>query len=296
MTYLNNFVDYLQYERNYSVKTIQAYRKDIEQFYQDICISSEKECSLNDLNVYAVRSWMVSLMDRGYATTSVNRKLSSLRVYSRFLLRTDRIDVDKLSLVDGPKNKQNLPNFIRAKDLDELLDGDFFGDDFGGSRDRLIIDVFYSTGIRLSELIGLDDKDVDLNKMQIKVLGKGNKERLVPFGEKLLAGILRYLEIRSESIEIREDDAFFVRESGERVYRSLVYNIVKHNLSAISTLTKCSPHVLRHSFATNMLNNGADLQVIKEVLGHTSLSATEVYTHTTFKELKKVYNQAHPRA
>lgn len=296
MTYLNNFVDYLQYERNYSVKTIQAYRQDIEQFYQDICISSEKECSLNDLNVYTVRSWMVSLMDRGYATTSVNRKLSSLRVYSRFLLKTNRIDVDKLSLVDGPKNKQNLPSFIRANLLDELLDGDFFGEDFEGRRDRLIIDVFYSTGIRLSELIGLDDIDVDKNKMQIKVLGKGNKERLIPFGEKLLVGIERYLEVRNKSVERRENDAFFVRESGERVYQSLVYNIVKHNLSAISTLTKCSPHVLRHSFATNMLNNGADLQVIKEVLGHTSLSATEVYTHTTFKELKKVYNQAHPRA
>ena len=296
MTYLNNFVDYLQYERNYSVKTIQAYRKDIEQFYQDICISSEKECSLIDLNVYTVRSWMVSLMDRGYATTSVNRKLSSLRVYSRFLLKTNRIDTDRLSLVDGPKNKQNLPSFIRAKDLDELLDGDFFGEDFEGRRDRLIIDVFYSTGIRLSELIGLDDKDVDRNKMQLKVLGKGNKERIIPFGEKLLGGIERYLEIRGESVGVREDDAFFVRENGERVYQTLVYNIVKHNLSAISTLTKCSPHILRHSFATNMLNNGADLQVIKEVLGHTSLSATEVYTHTTFKELKKVYNQAHPRA
>lgn len=296
MTYIDNFVDYLQYERNYSVKTLHAYRKDIEQFYQDICISSEKECSLNELNVYTVRSWMVSLMDRGYATTSVNRKLSSLSVYSRFLLKTDRIDADNLSLVSGPKNKQKLPSFIRSKDLEELLDGEFFGDDFEGCRDRLIIDVFYTTGIRLSELIGLDDEDVDFSKMQIKVLGKGNKERIIPFGDKLLTGIKRYLKSRNETVSTKTDKSFFVRKSGERVYKSLVYNIVKHNLSAISTLIKCSPHVLRHSFATNMLNNGADLQVIKEVLGHTSLSATEVYTHTTFKELKKVYNQAHPRA
>lgn len=294
MIYLDNFVDYLLYERNYSPKTIQAYRKDIEQFFEDVCLTS-KSCSLNDLNVGAVRGWMVSLMDKGYASTSVNRKLSSLRVFSRFLLREDFIVSDRLSLIEGPKNQQKLPQFVRSGDMDRLLDGEYFTSDFEGVRDRLVIEMFYSTGIRLSELVGLDDEDVDVNAMQIKVLGKGNKERIIPFGNSLLQGILDYRTLRDE-LKSQQANAFFVKLDGLRVYPNLVYNIVKHNLAAISTLVKCSPHVLRHSFATNMLNNGADLQVIKEVLGHSSLSATEVYTHTTFKELKKVYKQAHPRA
>lgn len=294
MIYLENFIDYLHYEKNYSPKTIVAYRKDIEQFFGEMCFSS-KECSLNDLDVYNVRSWMVSLMDQGYTATSVKRKLSSLRVFSKFLLRTGKIETDRLSLVEGPKVGQKLPLFIRANEMDKLLDGDYFEKNFIGFRDKLIIEMFYSTGIRLAELIGLDDKDVDLNSMQIKVLGKGNKERVIPFGQSLKASIQKYREERNRVVKMK-DHSFFVRENGTRVYRNLVYHVVKDSLSTISTLAKCSPHVLRHSFATNMLNNGADLQVIKEILGHTSLSATEVYTHTTFKELKKVYNQAHPRA
>ena len=294
MIYLDNFVDYLLYERNYSPKTIQAYRKDIEQFSENICLT-RKSCSLNDLNVGAVRRWMVSLMDKGYASTSVNRKLSSLRVFSRFLLRENFITSDRLGLIEGPKNEQKLPQFVRANDMDRLLDGGFFASDFEGVRDKLIIEMFYSTGIRLAELVGLNDKDVDVKAMQIKVLGKGNKERIIPFGKTLSQGILDYRILRNE-IKGQSSNAFFVKADGSGVYPNLVYNIVKHNLAAISTLVKCSPHVLRHSFATNMLNNGADLQVIKEILGHSSLSATEVYTHTTFKELKKVYKQAHPRA
>lgn len=294
MIYLDRFIDYLNYERNYSSKTVKAYRNDIEQFFQDMCFNSE-ECSLKELNVYNVRSWMVSLMDQGYSTASVKRKLSSLRVFSRYLLKIGEIKSDKLKLVEGPKSGKNLPEFIQAKDMDKLLEGEFFEKNFEGFRDKLMIDMFYSTGIRLAELVGLNDSDVDLASRQIKVLGKGNKERVIPFGSSLADSICEYLKERNTSIENRSG-AFFIRSNGLRVYRNLVYKSVQSSLSTISTLVKCSPHVLRHSFATNMLNNGADLQVIKEILGHTSLSATEVYTHTTFKELKKVYNQAHPRA
>ncbi len=294
MKYLEEFIDYLSYEKNYSPHTVQAYCRDIEQFFESSCFSS-KECSLNLLSVNHVRSWMVSLMDQGYEASSVKRKLSSLRVFSRYLLRVGILESDQLSLVEGPKLGRKLPDFIRSADLDKLLDGDFFTEDFIGLRDRLIIELFYSTGIRLSELIGLDECDVDLNSSQLKVLGKGNKERVIPFGETLSLRIQKYLEAKKTEVN-KNSVAFFVRPNGLRLYPSLVYKVVKNNLAVISSLVKCSPHVLRHSFATNMLNNGADLQVIKEILGHTSLSATEVYTHTTFKELKKVYNQAHPRA
>ena len=294
MKYLENFIGYLTYEKNYSTHTVKAYCKDIEQFFSSSCFSN-KECSLNLLSVNQVRGWMVSLMDQGYEATSVKRKLSSLRVFSRYLYKVGDLESDQLSLVEGPKIGHKLPELVRSKDLDKRLDGDLFTDDFLGQRDRLIIEMFYSTGIRLSELIGLDDGDVDIDSSQLKVLGKGNKERVIPFGETLSLRIQKYIEVRNSEVK-RQDEALFVRDNGLRVYPSLVYKVVKNNLSVISSLVKCSPHVLRHSFATNMLNNGADLQVIKEILGHTSLSATEVYTHTTFKELKKVYNQAHPRA
>ncbi len=291
---LNDFIRYLKEERNYSDRTLQAYQKDIEQFYEYLCLN-ENEDPLIALNVSNARSWLMELMSNQYSPVSVKRKLSSLRVYSHFLYKEGVIESDDLKTLSGPKAEKKLPVFVRANIMDELLEGDYFTDDFNGLRDRLIIEVLYSTGIRLAELVGLNQDDVDLDRMQIKVLGKGNKERLVPFGVSLRENISAYLEKRLAFVE-NDSDAFFVRLNGKRIYRNLVYNLVNRKLEEVSTLTKRSPHVLRHSFATNMLNNGADLQVIKEILGHTSLAATEVYTHTTFSELKKVYKQAHPRA
>lgn len=291
---LNDFIRYLKEERNYSDRTLQAYQKDIEQFYEYLCLN-ENEDPLIALNVSNARSWLMELMSNQYSPVSVKRKLSSLRVYSHFLYKEGVIESDDLKTLSGPKAEKKLPVFVRANIMDELLEGDYFTDDFNGVRDRLIIEVLYSTGIRLAELVGLNQDDVDLDRMQIKVLGKGNKERLVPFGVSLRENISAYLEKRLAFVE-NDSDAFFVRLNGKRIYRNLVYNLVNRKLEEVSTLTKRSPHVLRHSFATNMLNNGADLQVIKEILGHTSLAATEVYTHTTFSELKKVYKQAHPRA
>ena len=295
MKYLDKFIDYLRYERNYSDKTVIAYKRDIEQFEEYLCSMGIERSLKSTINAYNARSWMMFLMNQKYAAASVKRKLSSLRVLSRFLLKNGDIEKDELSLVSGPKTGKRLPEFIRSKDMDELLDGDFFEENFEGQRDRLIVEMFYSTGIRLSELVGLKDSHVDVVSKQVKVLGKGDKERIIPFGNRLKELIDKYLKIRSEDVELKSD-AFFVRENGLSVYPNLVYLIVNRSLSSISTLMRRSPHILRHSFATNMLNNGADLQVVKEVLGHSSLSATEIYTHTTFSELKNVYKQAHPRA
>ena len=234
-------------------------------------------------------------MDRGYTSTSINRKLSSLRSFYKFLLRKGEVAVNPLQKITGPKNKKPLPAFLRESDMDRLLDEVDFGEGFKGCRDHMIIEMFYATGVRLSELIGLDNKDVDFSSSLIKVTGKRNKQRLIPFGEELKIAMTEYVDVRNEAVPVRTD-AFFVRENGERLSRSIVENLVKRNLSKVVTLKKRSPHVLRHTFATTMLNHDAELGAIKELLGHESLATTEVYTHTTFEELKKVYNLAHPRA
>lgn len=291
---IKSFLDYLRYERNYSEKTVLAYSEDIKQLQE---FAQEEYGRFNPLEVEAelIREWIVSLMDRGYTSTSVNRKLSSLRSFYKYLLRQGEVTKDPLCKITGPKNKKPLPVFLKESEMNKLLDETDFGEGFKGYRDRLIIEVFYATGIRLSELIGLDDKDVDFSASLLKVTGKRNKQRLIPFGDELRELMLGYINIRNEMIPERSE-AFFVRENGERLYKNLVYNLVKRNLSKVVTLKKRSPHVLRHTFATTMLNNYAELGAVKELLGHESIATTEIYAHATFEELKKVYKQAHPRA
>lgn len=292
---INSFLDYLRFERVYSENTVLAYGADLAQFER---FAQEKLEKIDFLEVTPehIRDWVVTLMDEGNTAASVNRKLSTLRSFYKFLLKRRVAQIDPTSKVSGPKKKKKLPSFLREKEMDQLLDDLDFGDGFQACRDRLIIEMFYATGIRLSELIGLDDSDVDFSSNFIRVTGKRNKQRLIPFGEELKESLRRYVEIRNSQV-VKCSDAFFVREkSGERLYANLVYNLVKKNLSKVVTLKKKSPHVLRHTFATMMLNHEADLEAIKELLGHASLSATEVYTHTTFEELKKEYKQAHPRA
>ena len=289
----DSFLDYLQYERNYSEETIKSYREDLRQF-EEFAREEIGDSAPSEVKAELVREWIVSLMDRGYTSTSINRKLSSLRSFYKFLLRKGEVAVNPLQKITGPKNKKPLPAFLRESDMDRLLDEVDFGEGFKGCRDHMIIEMFYATGVRLSELIGLDNKDVDFSSSLIKVTGKRNKQRLIPFGEELKIAMTEYVDVRNEAVPVRTD-AFFVRENGERLSRSIVENLVKRNLSKVVTLKKRSPHVLRHTFAT-MLNHDAELGAIKELLGHESLATTEVYTHTTFEELKKVYNQAHPRA
>ena len=290
----DSFLDYLQYERNYSEETIKSYREDLRQF-EEFAREEIGDSAPSEVKAELVREWIVSLMDKGYTSTSINRKLSSLRSFYRFLLRRGEVTVNPLQKVVGPKNKRPLPAFLKESEMDKLLDEVDFGEGFKGCRDHMIIEMFYATGMRLSELIGLDDKDVDFSSSLIKVTGKRNKQRLIPFDEELKITMTEYVNVRNESV-LNRTDAFFVRETGERLTRSIVENLVKRNLSKVVTLKKRSPHVLRHTFATTMLNHDAELGAIKELLGHESLATTEVYTHTTFEELKKVYNLAHPRA
>lgn len=289
-----SFLEYLQYERAYSADTIVAYRNDLKQF-EDYCQKEAGGISLAEAGAEDIREWIVQMMDKAYTATSINRKLSALRSFYKFLLKREAIKVDPMQKVTGPKNKKPLPVFIKEEAMNRLLDDVDPGQGFEGVRDRMIIAMFYVTGMRLSELIGLDDKDVDVESLTLKVTGKRNKQRVIPFGPELKEEIEAYVKARNEAVPVRSE-AFFIRKTGERLYPSIVERIVKRNLSKVTTVKKRSPHVLRHSFATAMLNHQADLNAVKELLGHESLRTTQIYTHTTFEELKKVYNQAHPRA
>ena len=298
--WIQTFVDYLRFERNLSEKTIEAYRADLEafkQFYESL----NNEISWKNVDSDIIRDWEVSMMNNGNSASSVNRRLSALRSFYRFLLRRKMVTVDPAHNLRGPKKEKSLPYYIRESEMNRLLDRDsYFSDDFEGRRDKMIMLMFYSTGVRLSELVGLNLADVDLDQMQIKVTGKRNKQRIIPYGDEMGDAIRAYLGLRASFLEKRGKDgekAFYIdSRSGNRILPGKVQVLVKKYLSLVTTQRKRSPHVLRHSFATSMLNHHADLQSVKELLGHESLSTTEIYTHTSFDELKEMYKQAHPRA
>ncbi|MBQ8009801.1 MAG: tyrosine recombinase XerC [Bacteroidaceae bacterium] len=292
MKEIDAFLEYLKYERNYSKETTTSYSVDLLQFEE---FAKECELELKEVNPNTVREWIVQMMDKGYNASSINRKLSALRSFYKYLLKQGEITADPMTKISGPKKKKPLPVFVKEKEMDRLLDDEDFGEGFKGCRDKLIIQLFYETGMRLAELVGLNDADVDFGAKVIKVTGKRNKQRLIPFGTELADAMQNYLSVRAQAIETLSD-AFITNESGGRIERGKVQQIVRQNLSKVTTVKKRSPHVLRHTFATTMLNHQAELGAIKEILGHESLATTEVYTHTTFEELKKAYNQAHPRA
>lgn len=289
-----SFLSFLRFERNYSEKTVRSYGIDLEKF-EEYLKGVDEELDFTGVDADLVRGWVLRLMEQGYATTSVNRKLSSLRSFYQYLLRKRVIEKDPMATVKGPKNKKPLPVFVRDEEMSRLLDEQEWKTGLEGLRNRLIVEMFYVTGIRLSELINLKDGDVDFSAQVMKVTGKRNKQRLIPFGEELKEDMNAYLDLRDKEIS-GSPEAFFVRKDGKSLYPRMVYLLVRQSLSKVVTLKKKSPHVLRHTFATSMLNNGAELSAVKELLGHESLTTTEVYTHTTFEELKKVYKQAHPRA
>ena len=291
---IDDFLNYLRYERNYSDYTIGAYSRDLAQFEEYVREHREGMFTPREIDSDLVRSWIVYLMDEKLSPVSVNRKLSSLKSFFKFLMKRGEVSVNPLRLISGPKTKKPLPYFIKDAELETLLDKKDFDEDFEGVRNRLIVEMLYDTGMRRSELVGIRDVDVDYEAMQIKVTGKRNKQRLIPFAEGLQNLMLTYVDLRDR--EVGADSGwFFVRKNGEQISTNIVYTVVKKQLSEIPMLAKKSPHVLRHSFATSMLNNGAELNAVKELLGHSSLASTSVYTHTTFEELKKVYH-AHPRA
>ena len=291
---IDSFLDYLRLERNYSERTIVSYSIDLREF-EGYLKEIEAELELSKAHADHVRNWIVSLMDDGRAEASVNRKLSSLRSFYRFLLRKKRITVNPMAKIAGLKKKKPLPSFVREKDMNRLLDEIPFSDGFEGCRDRIVLEMFYVTGMRLSELIGLDEANVDCSAKLVKVNGKRNKQRLIPLGDELVEDLLIYIKVKKETFP-EGTGPFFVRKSGGRMYPMQVYRLVKRNLFKVVKLKKRSPHVLRHTFATAMLNGNAELRAVQELLGHESLATTEIYTHATFEELKKVYEQAHPRA
>lgn len=286
---LEKFIAYLQVEKRFSAHTVIAYQNDVQQFLDFSAITNTDE--LKEVSAKLIRGWMVQLIESGNENKSVNRKLSSLRAFYRWLKKESQIVVNPMLKISGPKNSKRLPSFAKESELlSEKLDL-VFSTDFNGIRDRLIFEFFYQTGMRLSELIQL--KKSDINNNTIKVLGKRNKERIIPISKELNEQIVNYnqyiLKLNIES------PYFFVLNNGNKVYPKFVYRKINYYLSGVTNLDKCSPHVLRHTFATHMLNNGAGLETLKDLLGHANLSATQIYTHNSFSKLTSIYSQAHPR-
>lgn len=291
---INEFLNYLKFERNRSDLTIKNYGEDLRAF-KEFYGNLEGCHSWRSVDSDIIRDWMESMMDKGNNATSINRRLSALRSFYRFALTRKLVDKDPVHGVTGPKKGRPLPQFLKENEMDRLLDAESWMDSFEDVRDRTVIMTFYETGIRLSELTGLDDSMVDFSNRQLKVTGKRNKQRVIPFGEELLATLRDYMKCRDKEVD-RQSEALFVTAKGQRMTSSQVREGVKRNLSKVCTLKKRTPHVLRHTFATAMLNNKAGIESVKKLLGHESLSTTETYTHTTFEQLKREYYSAHPRA
>lgn len=287
--FMHDFLNYLSTERRFSEHTCLAYKKDIEQFIEFSGVIQQSE--LLEVEAKLIRGWIVDLIDNGYVNRSVNRKLSSLRTYFGWLAKTGTIDKNPMQSIKGPKAEKRLPSFAQQQEFKESKTKVLFGEDFDGVRDKLMFEVLYQTGIRSSELVNL--RDVNVDKQQIKVLGKRNKERIIPIGEQLGELINRYRDLRKELLA--NNDYFFVLNSGKKLYPKFVYRKINKYLGLVTDLEKKSPHVMRHTFATHMLNNGAGLEALKELLGHASLSATQIYTHNSFSEITTIYSQSHPR-
>lgn len=286
---LDDFIQFLEAEKRFSEHTCLAYKRDITQFLDFSEVSSAKD--IGEVNSKLARAWIVSLIERNHSANTVNRKLSSLRSFFKWMVRKSIIESNPITGVVGPKNQKRLPSFAQSKELEAECIELFFNNDFDGIRDRLMFEVFYQTGVRSSELINLLDKNVQEEK--IKVLGKRNKERIIPISKELFHFVVEYRRLRDEIIE--KPESFFVLKNGKKLYPKFVYRKINSYLGRATELDKKSPHVLRHTFATHMLNNGAGLEVLKELLGHASLSATQIYTHNSFSQLTNIYSQSHPR-
>ena len=291
---IERFLDYLKLERNYSRLTVLKYESCLrlfEEYFKNL--NTELEWESVDADV--IRDWMESMMDSGLTAASVNGRLSAVRSFYRFALKKGLVENDPAHTITGPKKEKPLPKFIREKDMDRLLQPEMWGDTYKDVCARTIILLFYETGMRVGELVMLDDEMVDLDNRQLKVTGKRNKQRIIPFGAELEQALRDFVRLRDEQVE-RTEKGFFVTEKGQRVTYEQVRRMVKNHLGRVTTQQKRTPHVLRHTFATTMLNHEAGLESVKQLLGHESLATTEIYTHTTFEQLKKVYEKAHPRS
>lgn len=289
-----SFLKYIQFERRFSPHTITSYENDLNQFQNFLC--DNYDISLEEANHNAIRHWVVTLMEAGTSPKTVNRKMASLRTFYKFLLKREAIKKDPTWKIQSLKTNKALPQFVNEPDITRLLDQCEFADDFFGKRDQLILELLYGTGIRLSELIGLKASDVNFRSQTIKVLGKRNKERVIPFSKSLGLLIASYQTQKNNTVSSNEGDYLLVTDNGEQCYPMLIYRTVKKYLNLFTTIEKRSPHVLRHTFATHLLNKGAELNAVKDLLGHSSLAATQVYTHNSLEKLKTVFDQAHPKA
>lgn len=292
---ISDFLDYMRYERRRSQQTLQGYRLDLEAYvaYLD---TLEGHVTVDTADTEDIRGWIETMMDRGNSASSICRRLSAVRSMYRYALARGLVSHDPAHMVRGPKKSRYLPQFVREDDMNRLLDSAEWGSDYISTRARTILILLYETGMRASELTSLDDSSVDFTQGEIRVLGKGNKQRAIPFGDELRTQLQQYISQRNQEWPQRIDNALMLNDRGSRITYEQLRKEVMTRLSAIGNLAKRSPHVLRHSFATAMLNNGADLESVQKLLGHSELSTTEIYTHTTFEQLKKVYSKAHPRA
>ncbi|MEN9522482.1 MAG: hypothetical protein RL065_859 [Bacteroidota bacterium] len=292
---IDKFLDYLHYEKRFSKHTITAYGQDLKQFFIFL-ETTFGELTLPQINHQHIRSWLVELMNDEIIAKSINRKTSTLKTFFKFLMKENRIDKNPMQKIIAPKIGKRLPYVVEEKGLEQLLDNNIFNNDFKGVRDKLIFELFYNCGLRRSELIGLTIANLNLQLHQIKVLGKGNKERIIPLNPKLNPMIEDYIIQRNTLQNSTSHNFLIVLNNGKKTYDGFIYSTVKKYLKLITTIDKKSPHVLRHSFATHLSNEGANLNAIKELLGHSSLAATQIYTHNTIEKLKKAFKQAHPRA
>ena len=287
--YIDVFLNFIKTEKRLSSHTVKSYSSDLKQFSKYLSKECNINSDINQVNFQTIRSWIVFLLENNINPRSVNRKISVLKSYYKFLIQEGILSYNPMIKIISPKTSKRLPSFVDKDDIQNLLDKVKFENNYIGHRDRLIIEFFYVTGIRLSELINIKISDIDFNNNYIKVLGKRNKERLIPLSNNMTNKLKNY---------VNENDIseYLFNNKGKKMYSKLVYRLVKKHLNLVSSIDNKGPHVLRHTFATHMLNNGADINAIKELLGHSNLNATQVYTHNSIEKLKSVYNQAHPRA
>ena len=292
---LQPFLDYLKYQKRYSRHTLISYQNDLRDFLDFINIQYG-DLSLPEISATFVRSWLASLKQNNISSKSINRKISSLKSFFKFQLRNNVIVASPMATVVSLVVNKRLPSFVEQKDMNTLFKQVEFSDNWQGKTDNLVLKLFYQTGIRLSELINLKESQIDTGNSNIKVIGKGNKERIIPINTDLKKEILFYIEQKRSLLESADAHYLFINSKGKKLYPKYVYNTVKKYLGEVTTIDKKSPHILRHSFATHLTNNGADINAVKELLGHTSLAATQIYTHNTIEKLKNIHKNAHPKA
>jgi integrase/recombinase XerC len=296
MSLINTFLSYLQFEKRASEHTVISYRNDLEQFWNYMQVAFP-ETKWKNVDIVVIRTWLTTLMEENITPRSINRKMSALKSFYKYYIKMGVFVTNPTLHLQTPKIRQRLPQFVEEKDMERLFDAELFSDNFEGWRDRTILELFYATGMRLSELRMLTFSDIDLHTNQVKVLGKRNKERVIPFGHFFQNIFNKYIALYTENFDTPAQNNFvFVNVKRKLLAPKNIYNIVRKYLDMITTIEKRSPHIIRHSFATHLLNRGAELNTIKELLGHSSLSATQIYTHNSIEKLKSIYQQAHPRA